>query len=88
MCRNIPLPLIRLLQTDTDSTMKFWGYYYEYSYFKDNRLTEEAEEAMKNLLSVKNTIPSSLWKVLKIDTAPVPKSPCQKHAFVCLLPNS
>ncbi|HEV7347519.1 hypothetical protein [Telluribacter sp.] len=44
-CRTIPLSLIRLVQTDTDSTIKFWGYYYEYYYFKDNELAEESEEA-------------------------------------------
>jgi hypothetical protein len=69
-CRNIPLSMIKLLQTDTDKAMKFWGYYYEYSYFKDHSMTEETEEALKKLLSAKSTIPDSLWKALEIENNP------------------
>jgi hypothetical protein len=67
-CKHIPLDKVKLLQDDADKTMRFWGHYYEYCYFKENNLHTESEEARKNLYSLKNSMPAHLWKALKIDT--------------------
>jgi hypothetical protein len=67
-CKPIPLDKVKLLQDDADKTMRFWGHYYEYCYFKENNLHTESEEARKNLYLLKNSMPAHLWKALKIDT--------------------
>lgn len=70
-CKNIPLSKARLLQTDTEGLMRFWGYYYEYCHFKENALQNETEAARRNLFSKKGTIPSHLWKSLQIETTTI-----------------
>lgn len=67
-CKDISVDKARLLQDDSDKAIKFWGYYYEYCYFKENLMVSESEGALKNLLFLKPTIPGQLWKALKIDT--------------------
>jgi hypothetical protein len=70
-CKNIPLAKVKLLQSDTDGIMRFWGCYYEYCHFKDNAMQVETEEARRNLYAIKDTIPSSLWKSLQIETTSI-----------------
>lgn len=70
-CKNIPLSKTRLLQTDNEGVMRFWGYYYEYCHFKDNAMQSETETARRNLVSIKDTIPSHLWKSLQIETTTI-----------------
>jgi hypothetical protein len=66
-CKNIPLAKAKMLQSDTDSLMRFWGHYYEYCYFKDNGMQSEVETAGRTLYSIKDTIPPHLWKSLHIE---------------------
>jgi len=68
--KNISLEKARLLQTDNDAVIRFWGYYYRYFYFRDNLLAAEANLAKEKLVAVKRSIPASLWKSLNIE-APV-----------------
>jgi hypothetical protein len=70
-CKNIPLAKAKLLQSDTEGVMRFWGYYYEYYHFKDNAMQSETEAARRNLYSIKDTIPSHLWKSLQIETTTI-----------------
>ena len=70
-CKNIPLSKAKLLQSDTEGVMRFWGYYYEYCHFKDNAMQSETEAAKRNLFSVKDTIPPHLWKSLQIETTTI-----------------
>jgi hypothetical protein len=65
--KNISLEKARLLRTDDDAIVRFWGCYYEYYYFKDNSHTEEAAKAREELLALKSSVPPSLWKILKIE---------------------
>ena len=71
-CKHIPLDKAKLLQGDKDQMMRFWGHYYEFCYFKDNKMQEECEGARKKLQSIKDSIPAHLWKALKIDEAGSP----------------
>jgi hypothetical protein len=65
--KNIDLSQARLLQTDDEAFMRFWGYYYEYQHYKDNQLESEAAVAKLKLVSVKGDISPAVWKALQID---------------------
>lgn len=70
-CKNINLASARLLKTDDEPMMIFWSYYYEYQYYKDNLLEQEAAQAKEELMKVKSTVSAQIWKMLKIDEAVV-----------------
>jgi hypothetical protein len=65
--KNIPLDQARLLQTDADATMRFWGSYFAYAYLRENRLVAEAERARADLAAFEKMVPKPLWKGLKLD---------------------
>jgi hypothetical protein len=66
-CKNISLSSTKLIQQDKDKTTRFWGYYYEYCYFKDNEMKQECDEATKKLVLQKEAIPANFWKAFKLD---------------------
>jgi hypothetical protein len=68
--KNIELSQARLLQTDDEAFMRFWGYYYEYQHYKDNQLENEAATSKLKLVSVKGDISPAVWKALQIDEPP------------------
>jgi hypothetical protein len=65
--KNVDINHARLLQTDDEAFMRFWGYYYEFYHYKDNGLTEKASEAIVKLVAAKPDISPQIWKALKID---------------------
>jgi hypothetical protein len=65
--KNVDLNQVRLLQTDEEAFMRFWGYYYEYQYYKDNALAAQTVEALQKLMQVKSYVSQPVWKMLKID---------------------
>ncbi len=65
--KKISLENARLLQTDKETFVRFWGYYYEYEYFKANENPTEAEKAKAQLVLLKGSISNAIWKVLKLD---------------------
>ena len=52
-CKNISLQDARILQTDKEVLMRFWGHYYEYQFFKANDARIKAEEAKMRLLELR-----------------------------------
>lgn len=65
--KNISLENARLLQHDKETFVRFWGYYYEYEYFKANKNPAEAEKAKDQLVLLKGSVSNAIWKVLKLD---------------------
>ena len=65
--KNISLKDAQLLQTDNEAFVQFWGYYYEYEYFKDNEDSNQVEKAKEKLFNLKNTISAPIWKALKLE---------------------
>lgn len=65
-CANVSLSDTDTLKQDTDAITRFWGYYYEYEYFKTNNLTEKAEDVRAEMLTFKSVLPGALWKALKL----------------------
>jgi hypothetical protein len=71
-CQNISIADAQLLQTDRERFMRFWGYYYEYQYYKDNQLTKQADHARQTLINEKSSIQAQVWKILQIDATAAP----------------
>ena len=67
--KNIPLEKARLLQNDTEKLMRFWGFYYEYYYYLQNEMLNEATDAKNRLYAVKEYVPAAVWKSLGIESA-------------------
>jgi hypothetical protein len=65
--KNIPLDQARLLQTDAYATMRFWGSYFAYAYFRENGLTAEAERARADLAAFEKVVPKPLSQRLKLN---------------------
>ena len=65
--KNISLENTRLLQGDKETFVRFWGYYYEYEYFKANENPIEAEKVKAQLVLLKSSVSNAIWKVLKLD---------------------
>lgn len=64
--RNISLADVEALKQSDEKFISFWGYYYAYQYYLDNKL-EEAETSRTELIAVKDSIPAYLWKALKLE---------------------
>lgn len=65
--KKIDINQARLLQTDDEAFMRFWGYYYEFYHYKDTGLTEKTAEAKQKLIAVKPNVSPQIWKALKIE---------------------
>lgn len=65
-CVNISVEQALQLQEDDESFVQFWGYFYEYSYYADNQMDEEAAVAKEKLLEKKTLIPHSIFKTLGV----------------------
>ena len=65
--KNISLEDAWLLQADKEPFMQFWGYYYEYDFFKANENAQLAEQARLRLIKLKDVISKPIWKALKIE---------------------
>lgn len=65
--KNLSIEKIKLIQTDDEPNVQFWGRYYEYKYFEETG-NEVAALVVKNTLyPYKKIIPSTIWKSLSID---------------------
>ncbi|MXV14087.1 site-2 protease family protein [Hufsiella ginkgonis] len=66
-CRHIDPEKARLLQDDPEPSMRFWGLYYEYYFYKENLREDAAAESRARLLDAKSAVPATLWKALNIE---------------------
>lgn len=65
--KNLDTNKIKLIQTDTDKVIQFWGYYYEYEYYKANQLPDKMQNIKEILVNKKKAVPKSVWKSLEIE---------------------
>lgn len=65
--KNISVQNALTLQQDETPFMKFWGFYYEHLYYKENEVTDKAEATKATLLANQSLVPKQVWKALKID---------------------
>lgn len=62
--RNLSLQDLRLLQSDNEWNVKFWGFYYEYQYQLENGNLGMADKLKAKLILYKDLIPNTLWSSL------------------------
>jgi len=65
--KNIDIHKTVILEKDKDAITKFWAAYLRFMYFKENGLSDQETEALKNLVTFKNEIPKSIWNTLNIE---------------------
>ena len=65
--KNLEINKLQLIQTDTEPVVQFWGFFFEYAYYKDHQNTEKAASLKNNLLNYQTLIPKGIWKSLAID---------------------
>lgn len=65
--RNISLEDARLLQTDKEPFMQFWGHYYECEFYKANENAMLAEQSKLRLMALREAVSKPVWKALKIE---------------------
>jgi hypothetical protein len=65
--KNIDIEKTAILEKDNDVIIKFWAAYIKFMFYKENGLTEQESEVLKQLLLFKNDFPQSIWKTLKIE---------------------
>jgi hypothetical protein len=65
--KNISLEDLKLIQSDREPIIQFWGHYYELKYFEEKG-DEERVRTIKNYLSqFKEIVPPTIWESLLID---------------------
>jgi hypothetical protein len=65
--KNISLQNVLTLQQDDTPFMKFWGFYYEHLYYKENEIADKAASTKETLMANRGLVPKQIWKVLKIE---------------------
>jgi Zn-dependent protease len=66
-CKNISVDRVRIVQTDPDAVVRFWGYFFEFQYYIDHGDPENAARVREELINLRSHIPAALWKSLSID---------------------
>lgn len=65
--RNLNLSNLKLMQSDTEPIVNFWGCFYEYKYYQETGDEENVLQMKSHLNSFEKIIPKTIWKSLKID---------------------
>lgn len=65
--KNLSIEKVNMLKQDSDKIIRFWGYYFEFQFYKDNALAEDMQLMRASLDEYKKVIPKALWKSLEID---------------------
>lgn len=66
-CKNLSLDKINIIKKDEDKIMQFWGYLFEFQYYKDNEQTDKMQDTIAILLEYQSFIPKAIWKSLEIE---------------------
>jgi hypothetical protein len=66
--KNISVENALTLQHDDEPFMKFWGFYYEHQYYKENEIADKTESTKATLLAKQTLVPKQVWKALKIES--------------------
>jgi hypothetical protein len=65
--KNISLEDLKLIQSDREPIIQFWGHYYELKYFEETGDKEKVQTIKNNLSQFKEIVPPTIWKSLLID---------------------
>jgi hypothetical protein len=65
--KNISLEDLKMIQSDEEPIIQFWGHYYEFKYFEEIGNEEMALTIKNNLYHYKEIVPHNIWKSLEIN---------------------
>lgn len=65
--KNISLEDVKMIQSDAEPIIQFWGHYYEFKYFEEMGDEEKALSIKNNLSQYKEIIPKTIWNSLLIE---------------------
>lgn len=65
--KNVSLDDLKMIQSDEDPIIQFWGHYYELKYFEETGNEEKVPTIKNNLSQYKEIVPPTIWKSLLID---------------------
>ncbi len=65
--KNISLEDLKMIQSDEEPIIQFWGHYYEFKHFEEIGNEEKALLIKNNLSQYKEIVPQTIWKSLSIN---------------------
>jgi hypothetical protein len=65
--KNISLEDLKIIQSDDEPIIQFWGYYYEFKYFEEIGNQDMILTIKNHLNNYKEQIPKTIWKSLSIN---------------------
>lgn len=65
--KNIAYEDLKIIQSDAEPIIQFWGYYYELKYFEESGDEDKVLIIKNNLSQYKKIVPPTIWKSLLID---------------------
>lgn len=64
--KNISMEDLKMIQSDEEPNIQFWGHYYEFKHFEDSGNEEMALTIKSKLYHYKEIVPQNIWKSLGI----------------------
>jgi hypothetical protein len=64
--KNISMEDLKMIQSDEEPIIQFWGHYYEFKHFEDSGNEEMALTIKSKLYHYKEIVPQNIWKSLGI----------------------
>lgn len=65
--KNISIEDLKMIQSDDEPIIQFWGHYYEFKYFEEIGNEETALSIKNTLYLYKELLPKTFWKSLSIN---------------------
>ena len=65
--KNISIVDLKMIQSDNEPIIQFWGHYYEFKHFEEIGNEETALKIKNTLYLFKDSIPKTIWKSLSIN---------------------
>ncbi|BDB52305.1 M50 family metallopeptidase [Flavobacterium ammonificans] len=65
--KNVSLKDLKMIQSDDEPIIQFWGHYYEFMHYEEMGEEETALKIKNTLYLYKDCIPKTIWKSLSIN---------------------
>lgn len=65
--KNISIEDLKMIQSDDEPIVQFWGHYYEFKHFEEIGNEETAMKIKNTLYTYKEILPKTIWKNLSIN---------------------
>lgn len=65
--KNISIHKLKLIQTDSEPIVQFWGHYFEFKHYEETEKVDEAAVIKEKLHAYQQVVPKSIWKSLLLN---------------------